>query len=409
MSMNFDTYSTSFQSLMQPMYNVNANYSGYGYGAGAAGVGAGAAGAGAGIGAGAGVGGYGMGYGMGFMSPMMNVGIGQFNADYLIKNDDKNNNYYTRPVAVHKKKDETGTMLGILGAALGTVALLAALRKGKAPRGGRTVNPTPINPPVNPINPVNPVNPVSPVNQITNPSRLLGPAGSSTTTTVAGGIDYTRLAGRQLQPTGQAGVKPGTQFPYTPSTPVNPNPVNGNVIPPSRQLPAGTVSAQTTVVNGNNLLPAGNVSPLQRAAEDVEFVELTALPQPRMSARRQIATNLPSSGEVIVTPYNAQIKGYLPAGRHAAAVARQQAAMNLPSSGQVYAMGSGSTGYTRAVVPSTSNMVEEKLFQVRPDLANNGHIVATTHTPETISNGYSIGANAKGADKLAALRAKLQG
>ena len=161
MVMNFDNYSTSFQSLMSPMYNVQANYSAI------------AGGYGNGYGAGLGMGGYypGMGAGYmgmgGFMTPMNGVGIGQFNADYLIKNDDKNNNYYARPVAVHKKHDEVPTMLGILGTALGTAALLLALAKGKKfkwpgrgarPRTNTPVNPTPVNP--TPVNPT-PVNPTS--------------------------------------------------------------------------------------------------------------------------------------------------------------------------------------------------------------------------------------------------------
>ena len=123
MVMNFDNYSTSFQSLMSPMYNVQANYNAM------------AGGFGNGYGAGYGMGGYygGMfpGMGMGFMSPMANVGIGQFNADYLVRNDDKNNNYYARPIATHKKHDEGATILGVVGTALGTAALLLALAKGK--------------------------------------------------------------------------------------------------------------------------------------------------------------------------------------------------------------------------------------------------------------------------------------
>ena len=38
----------------------------------------------------------------------------------------------------------------------------------------------------------------------------------------------------------------------------------------------------------------------------------------------------------------------------------------------------------------------------------NGEIVWTTHTPKTYSDAHSIGANAKGADKLAALYESLQ-
>ncbi len=125
MVMNFDNYSTSFQSLMSPMYNVQANYNAI------------AGGYGNGYGAGLGMGGYypgmgagymGMGMG-GFMTPMNGVGIGQFNADYLIKNDDKNNNYYARPIAAHKKHDEVPTMLGILGTAFRYGSFIACIGK----------------------------------------------------------------------------------------------------------------------------------------------------------------------------------------------------------------------------------------------------------------------------------------
>ena len=42
-------------------------------------------------------------------------------------------------------------------------------------------------------------------------------------------------------------------------------------------------------------------------------------------------------------------------------------------------------------------------------MANKGSIVYTTHTNPTFNQGYSIGANAKGADKLAELYAKMIG
>ena len=399
MSMNFDNYSTSFQSLMQPMYNVNANYSGYGYGNGL-GVGGGAA---------DGVGANGYGYGMGYMSPMMNVGIGQFNADYLIKNDDKNNNYYTRPVAAHVKKDETGTMLGILGTALGTVALLAALRKGKAPRRGVTPTPTPTPTPVPTPAPTPVPTPAPKPSPITDPSRLLGPATNSPAG-VTGGIDYIKIPGAKLQPTGQAGVKPGTQFPYNP-TPVNPTPVQG-------LLPAGESSVK-------GYLPAPE-------------------PQVNVAGGNVVKGYLPAPEPQVNVMGGGTVKGLLPASSSRVdALAKQQAAMNLPSSGQVIEMGCSPEAYTRAgrMTPqaqaaydaaaanqfnpgllrearradarvtfmSTPQMAQAKLNQVRPDLANSGQVVYTTHTPESISNGYSIGSNAKGADKLAEMLARMQG
>ena len=162
MAMNFDTYSTSFQSLMKPMYNLNANYT--------LGMG-GYPGAGAGM--------YGAGFmnpammGMYAMGPMANVGIGQFRADYLLKGEDQMNNYYARPVPVHKKENDTGTILGILGTALGTAALLAALTKGKfrrAPRNPRTVNPT-----------TTPNTPAPTTGRTTRPGNTTPPAGGNNT------------------------------------------------------------------------------------------------------------------------------------------------------------------------------------------------------------------------------------
>ncbi len=202
MVMNFDNYSTSFQSLMSPTYNVMANYNAVnngnnGYYGGYSSYG---------------FGNYnGFGYG-GFISPMSNVGIGQFTADYLIKDDDRNNNYYTRPIAVHKKKDETGTILGIIGTALGTAALLLSLRKGRRPSRAVT-NPTnPVNPvrPANPVNPVHPTNPTNPVNPGGNPVNPQGtnikgylPPYTGTTTTVntpAGGTPVVPTGGNQVNP-----------------------------------------------------------------------------------------------------------------------------------------------------------------------------------------------------------------
>ena len=422
MSMNFDNYSTSFQSLMQPMYNVNANYSGYGYGNGL-GVGGGAA-------DGAGANGY--GYGMGYMSPMMNVGIGQFNADYLIKNDDKNNNYYTRPVAAHVKKDETGTMLGILGTALGTVALLAALRKGKAPRRGVTPTPTPAPTPAPtpvPTPAPTPVpTPAPKPSPITDPSRLLGPANNSPAG-VTGGIDYIKIPGAKLQPTGQAGVKPGTQFPYNP-TPVNPTPVQG-LLPAGESSVKGYLPAPEPQVN----VAGGNVVKGYLPAPE---------PQVNVAGGNVVKGYLPAPELQVNVMGGGTVKGLLPASsRRVDALAKQQAAMNLPLSGQVIEMGCSPEAYTRAgrMTPqaqaaydavaanqsnpgllrearradarvafmSTPQMAQAKLNHVRPDLANSGQVVYTTHTPESISNGYSIGSNAQGADKLAELLARMQG
>ena len=76
--MYFDDYSTSFQSLYKPMYNMSANYN---LMAGANGM------AGAGV---TGAAAAGSGYAGGWMmNPLQNVGVGQFGPDQLIQNNDQ--------------------------------------------------------------------------------------------------------------------------------------------------------------------------------------------------------------------------------------------------------------------------------------------------------------------------------
>ena len=52
-------------------------------------------------------------------------------------------------------------------------------------------------------------------------------------------------------------------------------------------------------------------------------------------------------------------------------------------------------------------MVNQNLAEIRPDIAKQGNVVYTTHTPQTLSEGYSIGSNAKGSEKLQALLAQM--
>ncbi len=348
MVMNFDNYSTSFQSLMSPMYNVQANYNAIGSGYGA-GMGMGAYGAGM-------YPGY-MGMGMGFMSPMTGVGIGQFNADYLIKNDDRNNNYYARPVAVHKKHDETPTMLGIVGTALGTAALLLALAKGKKfkwpSRGARPRTNTPVNPvPVNPTT-VNPstVKP-SPVNPTTvNPTAP-------------------KIKGYLPQHT-QTNINPNSTNTVN-TTPVNQNPVTPNTPAVIYSTPNKTHQPKVDIKD---------------IAVDVPFVEIPAY--------NSVKGYLPVAGQQnlpVLAGNNkvnlGSIENYLP---------KQQQTFNIPQRGV--------KGYLPA--PSNVDIANQKLAEIRPDIARQGNVVYTTHTPETFNKGYSIGANAKGADKLQALLAQM--
>ena len=248
--MYFDDYSTSFQSLYSPMYNLQTNYSAtmnpYSGGMG-----------------------YRMGIGMypgmmGFYNPMAGIGVGQFGADYLIKNDANQNNYYTRPIPAYKAKDEVPTILGILGTALGTAAMLLALRKGKkAPKikGNATpVSPTPVAP--TPVGPSAPRPAVTPSNggaatvntkPILNNNRLLPahintPVSTTAPNTVATQPSVSTAAG-----------KPATLPPHIPAPQIMLTAQN-----PLYSLPAPVVSTTSGMLKSGPLpatpLPAANTA-----------------------------------------------------------------------------------------------------------------------------------------------------
>ena len=346
MAMNFDTYSTSFQSLMKPMYNVNANYM-----MGAGGFG----GAGAGI--------YG-GYmnpammGMYAMGPMANIGVGQFNANYLLQGEDQMNNYYARPIAAHKKENDTGTILGILGTALGTAALIAAMAKGKfrrVPGNGRA----PITPP---------------------------PAGGGTTNP-------------PIRPTGSSTVVPSSAAPQAKTAPA---PAVTAPAPAQTAAPAPAVTASAPT--GTTPAPTGTTpAPVKPNLPP---------PAPAVSQRMQnalnkqaAAMNLPSSGNVITTPLTPQqaTAAGIRTPEAQAAYDRVLAQQFKPGLKREAARADA-----RAAFRTPADMANQKLNEVRPDLGSQGAVVHTTHTPETISAGYSIGSNAKGADQLAALLAQMK-
>ena len=282
MAMNFDTYSTSFQSLMKPMYNLNANYT--------LGMG-GYPGAGAGM--------YGAGFmnpammGMYAMGPMANVGIGQFRADYLLQGEDQMNNYYARPVPVHKKENETGTILGIIGTALGTAALLAALTKGKfrrAPRNPRTVNPT-----------TTPNTPAPTTGRTTRPGNTTPPAGGNNTpapqgSQVAGYLPHLPNPSKpQVNPTGTTapqGSQVAGYLPNLPASPARPNaPKVAGYLP---SLPAAPSTASTPV--------AGTTPALPNAPQVAGYLPPYTSKMQNALNKQAAAMNLPSSGNVITAP-----------------------------------------------------------------------------------------------------------
>ena len=419
---------------MKPMYNVNANYT--------LGMGGYPGAAGAGIGA---------GYmnpammGMYAMGPMANVGIGQFRADYLLKGEDQLNNYYARPIAAHKKKDELPTVLGILGTALGTAALLVALAKGKFKRLPRPLPPA----------------------GTTGGAGATGAAGGAGAPT--GGLPTGGLpTGGANAPTGGIPTGGNSQVAgLLPHKPINPNSLpapiynNPTIVNPGAAAP---ITGSTAPITGSTAPITGATTPVTgNGAQSTIAGYLPAHTSRVQNAlnKQAAAMNLPSSGNVYTTPVNisgvpatvgntaavpspvvhkasgvtvlntghksnmpipswkfgaedvafeevktatnaltgSQVKGALPAPAY---VAKQQAAMNLPSSGNVYTTPLTASQQTPAMIANNN------LNAVRPDLASNGSVVYTTHTPETLANGYSIGQNAKGADKLAALLAQMQ-
>ena len=267
MSMNFDTYATSFQSLMSPMYNLSTNYN--------ATINNGAvANSGANAGNGTpGAGGYGNYSAYGFMSPMTNIGIGQFNADHLVKGDDKINNYYARPIATHKTKDELPTILGILGTALGTAALITALCKGRGAEAAKK-------------------------------------AGTYLGKTNGNKIKYTvpprqvsrrHVKGQKTNPTVTTSGVPTTNTPTT-----IPQPATSNWAPKPVIYKNGTRKALPYSTRNKENITATLLPPQTAAGATKEPAQIKGL-LPQRTARQQ------------------------------AALAKQEAAMNLPSSGQVWA------------------------------------------------------------------------
>ena len=415
------------------MYNVNANYT--------LGMGGYPGAAGAGIGA---------GYmnpammGMYAMGPMANVGIGQFRADYLLKGEDQLNNYYARPIAVHKKKDELPTMLGILGTALGTAALLVALAKGKfkriprpnptpgprpnpgpnptpGPRPNPGPNPTPgprpnpgpnpnpgprPNPGPNPnpgpqvagLLPHKPINPNSLPAPVYNNPTIMGSGVQTGSVTPATTTPTTGSTGTIALPGGNSQSQVAGLLPHKPINPNSlPAPIYNN---PTAVASAANAGAQTSINPAGVPSVVGNgvtiPSPVAHNASGVTILNpghRTSMP---VASWKFGAEDVPFEEVKVATKAlsGSQIKGALPAPTTSRAT--------LPATQTVNQSGLVSQRQTPAMIANNN------LNAVRPDLASNGSVVYTTHTPETLANGYSIGQNAKGADKLAELLAQMQ-
>ncbi|MBS4759164.1 MAG: hypothetical protein KHX03_00510 [Clostridium sp.] len=414
--MYFDDYSTSFQSLMGPMYNVQANYSANIGGA------AGAAGAGAGSVNNTSI------YNMGYISPMMNVGVGQFGADQLIKGDQFKNNYYTRPIAAHKKKDELPTILGIVGTALGTAALLYALTKG---RGRKAPSPRPNPTPGTVPTPTPTPTPTTGTIPTPNPNNVRGllphkPIDPNSLPVVRynhPGFSGNSNAGSNIGGSGSNIGGTGSNISGTGSSPVNTG--AGAAIGGNGSLPS-TINnpVSTPIITG---VPAGrNSAPrIQDIAVDVPFEEIGRFSLPASNVRGTLPA---PDAQALLS--GSSVRGYLPlpdarTSNSLPVLASNNSKLkpiseflpkneslvgNLPAAeGTKYLPLPDSRTKTSLPIPMNVAKAEQNLFAVRPDLASQGNVVYTTHTPATLQEGYSIGANAKGADKLAQLLAQMQG
>ena len=340
--MYFDDYSTSFQSLYSPMYNLQTSYSA---------IGGGAYGAGAGYGAGMGMS-AGMYPGMGvYNGSMTNIAVGQFGADQLIKNDDKLNNYYARPIATHKKKDELPTILGIIGTALGTAALLLAMRKGKQ---AKTPAPAPAPAPA------------------PTPGPIPTPGPSSVTPNVPSVV-----------------IKPVSGVP----APVKPNLQSVAVDTPFEEVVSQRLlNAPSQTLGLPHITGAQNGTlPVLRQGNKVDLKPISEyLPKDNMFS------TLPASAAVSADDVVTTIKGYLPAPGETAKIKAgmeklQQRAV-LPSSGEVYG----------ATQQSILNKANDNFIMHHPEFAGKGQMVYAENACNSIAD------TAKGADKLAALLRQLQ-
>ena len=376
MTLGYDNYGTSFQSLYSPMGIVQSNYSYLNPGAGMNG----AAGA------------YGAGYpGMntnisnnfysGFYDPLAN----QMTQEALLKHDKDNNDYYARPIAPHIKEDNTGTILGAIATGVSALALLAALRKGKLPKTAPRVNPASshVNPGGGTRNATNfntqgttgtrtATNPTTGQNPATgaNPSSGINPAGSAPT-------------GAGQNPTSGVAQGASTNFQTGTTTGAAPQaPASAPSAAPSLALPPHTQSARWQYAL-NKQAAAMNL-PSSGLVYTTPYSQ-PALPQysQRMQAaldKQAAAMNLPSSGQVYTTPYS---QPALPqySQRMQAALDKQAAAMNLPSSGQVY-----TTPYSQPALPQYRPRMQAALDNqaAAMNLPSSGQVYTTPYNGVTL-------------------------
>ena len=533
--MYFDDYSTSFQSLYKPMYNMSTNYNVTG------GV---ANGAGSAVNANA-TGGYAGGW---MMNPLSNVGVGQFGPNQLLQNNEQRNNYYARPIAAHKKKDELPTILGIVGTTLGTAALLVALAKGRkavkvkpgpkpAPQPGPKPGPQPgpkpgpkpgpqsgpqpgpqsgpqpgpqSGPQANTIQVVTGKVPYAPKYINVNPNTMkyaptvnpvLNPGPQANTIqVVTGKVPYvpkyinvnpnTMKYAPSANPVPQPGPQANTiqvvtgKVPYAPKY-INVNPNTMKYVPSANQASQSTIAVNGKITKegqdalkyvSNHQFNAGLAKEARRADARAAFSAENYTAQGLMTPEAQEAYNRvlgqqfkPNWNEA-AQPLKRSVRNQMKADARAAFSAENHIAQgkftpeaqdalrkvqgqqfnsglikdarrkdayiafsgsNYTAQGKIAPQGQDALRYVsnhqfnadlarearradaRAAFSQLDDNVLAKvnanLNTIRQDIANKGSVVYTTHTNPTFNEGYSLGANAKGSDKLAELLKQMQG
>ena len=485
--MYFDDYSTSFQSLYKPMYNMSTNYNVTG------GV---ANGAGSAVNANA-TGGYAGGW---MMNPLSNVGVGQFGPNQLLQNNEQRNNYYARPIAAHKKKDELPTILGIVGTTLGTAALLVALAKGRkavkvkpgpkpAPQPGPKPGPQPGPKP----------GPKPGPQSGPQPGPQSGPQ-ANTIQVVTGKVPYApkyinvNPNTMKYAPTVNPVLNPGPQantiqvvtgkVPYVPKY-INVNPNTMKYVPSANQASQSTIAVNGKITKegqdalkyvSNHQFNAGLAKEARRADARAAFSAENYTAQGLMTPEAQEAYNRvlgqqfkPNWNEA-AQPLKRSVRNQMKADARAAFSAENHIAQgkftpeaqdalrkvqgqqfnsglikdarrkdayiafsgsNYTAQGKIAPQGQDALRYVsnhqfnadlarearradaRAAFSQLDDNVLAKvnanLNTIRQDIANKGSVVYTTHTNPTFNEGYSLGANAKGSDKLAELLKQMQG
>ena len=307
MAMGYDNFGTSFYSLYSPMGRVQSNYSYINPNNPSAGAGDAASNINN-I----------NNYYTGFYDPLAS----QMTKESLLKHVEPHNDYYARPIPAHIKTDNTGTILGAAATGLSALALIAALRKGKAPAAAVRQAATPP----------------------TAQTIVLNPPPYASKNAAAYSNRFKNWVNKGFNNPGTSGAA---------SRGATPNPTGSAIPNPTGSAsPTGNSGFSANPTGAAGSTPISGAAPISpnTAAPQYALPQYTSKMQAALN-KQAAAMNLPSSGQVYTTPY---VRPALPqyTSKVQNALDKQTAAMNLPSSGQVY-----TTPYNRANLPSIDKVI----------------------------------------------------